>query len=176
MKKVRIIMVMLVLLGMASLADAQIVVSQTTASTTRIHEKSGREKGFVIRPEIAAGFGFWTGVMYDLNCSFDYQFNPYFSVGAATGVYTPGDLVRFPLYANARAYFCDRLWSPFFDVKVGLTTGKGFRLNGTLGVQYKSFDVGCTVGMFDLPHNGSEYRRNLLLMGCIAYNIQFKKE
>ena len=56
MKKARIIIVILVLLGAASLAEAQIVVSQTTASTTRFHEKSGREKGVVIRPEGSVGF------------------------------------------------------------------------------------------------------------------------
>lgn len=175
MKKARNIIVLLMLLGAASLAEAQIVISQTTVSTTRVYEKSGREKGFLIRPEAAAGVGFGVGMMYDLNCSFGYQFNPYFSIGGGTGINSIGPLAIFPFYVNARAYFCDRLWSPFFDVKVGLTTVEGFRLNGTLGMQYKNFDFGCTVGMFNLPHNGYAFQKKLFLMGYIAYNFQFSK-
>lgn len=73
MKKVSIIMIMLMLLGAASLAEAQIVVSQTTASTIRIYEKSEREKGFYVRPEGAFGFGFFhhNGMLINLNCSFN---------------------------------------------------------------------------------------------------------
>ena len=88
MKKARIIIVILVLLGAASLAEAQIVVSQTTASTTRFHEKSGREKGLVIRPEILAthDVNHPEGNLINFHATVAYQFNPYYSIGGGLGV------------------------------------------------------------------------------------------
>lgn len=221
MKKVRIIMALLVLLGVASLAEAQIVVSQTTASTTKVYEKSGREKGFLIRPEVGLGVVFDEGWFLNLQGTFAYQFNPYFTIGAGIGMniipsthyYRPKPLTAIPLYANTRVYFCDRRWSPFFDVRVGFEIPlnesyfkdtnyhdidnsyrefwyslKGFVLCGTLGIQYKSFDFGCTVGMlnkythitdrtYSYLYDSYSYdyeswnSMKLLLGGYVAYNI-----
>ena len=218
MKHARIIIALLVLLGAASLAEAQIVVSQTTASTTRIHAKSGREKGFIIRPEVGIGSnisdGWWA---FNLYATFAYQFNPYFAIGVGTGLNSfpfqeydrKTAILGLPLFVNSRVYFSDRQWSPFFDVKMGyneplkkswkrveLYNGisdytyylHGFMLFGTLGMQHKNLDLGCTIGISrrrgDVGHNnyGYEYNeynldRTILLLGVyIAYNFQFKKK
>lgn len=125
MKNARIIMAMLVLLGAASLAEAQIVVSSTTASTVRQRPKSGREKGWVIRPEIELGTGDYGGYL-GISGAACYQFNPYFSIGGGFGglidFYSSGSdskPVSLPIFANARVYFIDRKWSPFLDLKFG---------------------------------------------------------
>ena len=79
---------MLMLLGAASLAEAQIVVSSTTASTTHIKKekpKSGREKGWVIRPEIEYGSGFSRCGNVGVMGTVCYQINPYFSIGGGAG-------------------------------------------------------------------------------------------
>lgn len=230
MKKARIIMAILMLLGAASLAEAQIVVSQTTASTSKVYEKSGREQGFVIRPELGLGadLGYCGGWFLGLHATFAYQFNPYFTLGAGTGLnclpkshadIRPEMVSAFPLFANARVYFCDRQWSPFFDVKVGFHVPwsesyykesgywegeyseytmslSGLLLCGTLGMQYKNFDFGCTAGMIRMhEHYYTKYKHlntnwydyydsesrddnygGLLILGYVAYNIQFKKK
>lgn len=218
MKNTRIIMALLMLLGAASLAEAQIVVSQTTASTTRIHEKSGRKKGVVIRPEIAWGFGkgrssvdygeyeyemdFYGKInLISLYCNFDYQFNPYFTLGAGTGLLTSTYTdylydnwyrgLSLPLCANARAYFCDRKWSPFFDIKIGYNIPlkrspnslDGMHLTCMLGLQFKRFDIGLFAswlkGSFRVY---SDNTNDFLLIKSmnkvfgidVAYNIPFK--
>lgn len=223
MKKAKIMMALLMLFGMASSAEAQIVVSQTTASTTKVYEKSGREKGWVIRPEAEFGAVFrYYSWSLKLHANFTYQFNPYFTLGAGTGFNSMPSkkLNAFPLYANARFYFCDRQWSPFFDVKVGLNIPlnnyhytdyygydyevfteytyklKGIDLCGTLGIQYKNFDFGCTVGMLNVHvHEYERYegdynysthsytylydsydrnRPSFQIAGYVAYNIPVK--
>jgi len=202
-------MAMLMLLGAAPLAEAQIMVSSTTATTQRIYEKSGREKGWVLRPEASFGFGFIhkTGLLTHLNGTFNYQFNPYFSVGAGSGLNVfsvfrlDRNLVAVPLFVDFRAYFCDRAWSPFVDLKVGFNKSlnnvsyysgyywddgviyslKGFLLDGTFGIQHKKFDFGVSVGMFsdyayDPWDDWHSRRMNMLLMGYVAYNIQLSKK
>lgn len=175
MKNARILIALLVLLAAAPLAEAQIMVSSTTASTQRIYEKSGREKGFVIRPEMTLAAIIGNCTFTNLNATFAYQLNPYFTIGAGTGLNrfssagwnTYESIRAIPLYANARVYFCDRKWSPFFDLKIGFDIPlnqtyyietdsyyyreyryslKGLVLCGTFGVQYKNFDFGCIVG------------------------------
>lgn len=217
-------MTMLVLFGMATLSEAQIVVSSTNASTTKIYEKSGREKGWLIRPELGVGYHVMEGggFMFDPSVTIEYQFNPYFSIGAGTGValikkhshpiydtcYDNGGMTSIPIYANLRVYFCDRKWSPFFDLKLGanipvkqyyedeqqtsfhsyhnITTvsTQGITFQGTLGVQYKNFDVGFTFGMFNYyssyrhfedGHLNSSYQNNhgdIKLLISMSYNFQ----
>lgn len=171
MKKVRIIMAMLVLLGAAPLAEAQIMVSSTTASTQRIYEKSGREKGWVIRPELTMGYTFHYGFSSIINATFAYQFNPYYTIGAGAGVniFPRSNLVAIPVFLDFRAYFRDRKWSPFVDLKVGfqlpinehqrrdywyngydLYTNRisGFLLQSTFGMQYKNFDFGISFDLY----------------------------
>ena len=134
MKKTRLILALALLFSLATLAEAQIVVTSTTASTTHVkkeHPKSGREKGFVLRPEIEYGSGFMGKGSFGLRGVACYQFNPYWSVGGGLGylidfydrtmdhsvfVSRPSSI---PVFANARVYFIDRKWSPFFDFKIG---------------------------------------------------------
>lgn len=198
MKRVRIIMVMLVLLGVASLAEAQIVVSQTTVSTTRVYEKSGREKGWVIRPELGFGFHIMNngGFMIDPTITGVYQFNPYFSIGAGSGItyvncndYKNESLndgmTSIPLYVNLRAYFCDRKWSPFFDFKVKYSfpiivyysldnssaSMQGIAFQGTLGMQYKNFDFGFVFGGFNVYHTYHSYDGNMYFYNSVDIKL-----
>lgn len=207
MKKIKIIIFVLVLLVTASLAKAQIVVSSTTASTTQIkkeHIKSERVKGLVIRPEVDLGFG----IMQDLlllgfNGTVDYQFNPYFAIGGGLGFYYDHDFYHtylsrptwVPIFINMRAYFCDRKWSPFIDLKIGsnipITKGiwqytlkiHGFTLGGTIGIQYKGFDMGFTyqrakmLEIAEFQHEIFQHeRREDLFTINVAYNFQFGKK
>lgn len=162
---------------------------------------SGRKKGLVIRPEIAAGVSY--GFSWNLYATINYQFSPYFSLGAGTGLSKPRFLSAIPLYVNARAYFSDSNWSPFFDVKVGyhfplksrsdywdeyyglLRIQKGFFINGTLGVQYKGFDFGIMGGLYGTKNDyydedytyydeGYNYK-NIWLMVSVAYNFRLNK-
>ena len=115
-----------------------------------------------------------------------------------------------PLYANARVYFIDRKWSPFLDLKLGylipIRDGKysyektyyysgtighgkvtetmlGFTFGGTLGVQFKGFDLGITAQSLKIHHVDNydqhsyvvDENQHLGYFGIsIAYNIQFK--
>ena len=119
MKTARLLLVLLALFGFTSLSDAQEV------------SKSGREKGFVIRPEIGINSG-WVGKSdqlfgYFLQGSVDYQFNSYFEAGIGTGFHHykwhfSGEREKVgsvPVYANIRAYLCNTMVSPFFDFKIG---------------------------------------------------------
>jgi len=196
-------MALLVLLGAASLAEAQIVVSQTTASTTRIHAKSGREKGLVIRPEI--GIRGLSNTFYMADVTAAYQFSPNLSIGGGTGleyrkyneyyfdisgVFMSDDwysLMSLPIYANARVYFCDRKLSPFLDLKVGYQIPvaesnvlcaaqealKGMFAIAMLGAQYKNIDFGVALAYF----NAKGYDQSLeTILVSLAYNFQFKKK
>lgn len=210
MKHARIIMAMLVLLGAASLAEAQIVVSSTTASTVR--PKSGREKGLVVRPELEFGHGYVNeshavgGV--GIRGTVAYQINPYFAFGGGLGYlydFPASDYVIstsqvLPIFANARAYFIDRKWSPFFDLQLGyliplskqsqsmtyhteIKYAQGLYLQPTLGVQFKGFDFGIFGSLFtvyyrqegDNHHYEDHYQIGTIGVS-VAYNFQLKKK
>ena len=214
MKKARIIMALLVLLGAAPLAEAQIVVSQTTASTTRISEKSGREKGWVIRPEVEFG-GFEDHFYGDIGISGTaaYQLNSYFALGGGLGYnlfnifHNDPDLTSraqvIPVFANVRAFFIDRKWSPFFDLKLGYSiplsskiqtytssyetsTIRGWYIGPTLGVQIKGFDFGIFAKIYNSYYeweyesyysyyHHSEHCPAVSFGVFVAYNFQLKK-
>lgn len=224
MKHARIIIALLVLLGAASLAEAQVVVSQTTASTTKVYEKSGREKGLVVRPELGLTYIEYNpeGVFLNAHAIIAYQFNPYFAIGAGTGVdntfcgsqhYENPVYTGIPVYANARVYFLDRKFSPYFDLKIGYHFSinecsqrrpeaygiysfsyqmKGLLASGTIGVQYRCFDLGFTVSYFEsyttyyisdafdsnswYPTDFRPNQPNLAFMVSLAYNLQFQKK
>ena len=120
MKTARLLLVLLALFGLTSLSDAQEV------------SKSGREKGLVVRPEFGVGVGSLGKsdnyyALY-LQGSVDYQFNPYFNAGVGAGFSTNNwclggigkdKVMALPVYANLRAYLCDKKVSPFFDLKMG---------------------------------------------------------
>ena len=214
MKHARIIIALLVLLGATSLAEAQIVVSQTTASTRKIYEKSGREKGIVIRPEILATHDGDSpgGNLINIHAIVAYQFNPYFSIGGGLGIdnlfcssnhYKDFTLIGIPFYVNAKTYFLDRKFSPYFDLKVGyhipISEGntydginshyeidrmEGILTYGTLGVEYHHFDLGFTLGrylvLYDSYDIGSDTligkgnHDHIIFLLSLAYNFQFK--
>ena len=125
MKNSRIIIILALLFGMSILVEAQIVVTSTTASTTHVKKerpKSGRERGWLIRPELGVGYHVMEngGFMLDPSVTIGYQFNPYFSIGAGTGAtlvkkhskpmydtcYDNGGMASIPVYGNLRVYFC----------------------------------------------------------------------
>lgn len=180
MKKARIIIALLVLLGAAPLAEAQIVVSQTTASTTKVYEKSGREKGWVIRPEVGITYIEYSpeGVFLSTQAIIGYQFNPYFTIGGGAGIdntfcgsrYEAPIYSGIPVFLNARVYFLDRKFSPYFDLKTGYHFSinecvphyhsdfggrfytykmKGLLASGTIGMQYHYLDFGFTFYYFN---------------------------
>lgn len=195
MKKTGIIIVLALLFGLTTLAEAQIVVTSTTASTIHLEKNnSGREQGFVVRPEFGIGLGYAARpFLVDINGTIVYQFNPFFSIGGGLG-YDYNDLPNegcsmafMPLFINARAYFCDKTWSPFFDLKirsvipltkhVGYYYGsyfetypEGISYTGTLGVQHKYLDLGLTGGYLDIHKDLG----GMILTFSIAYNFQFK--
>lgn len=170
MKTTRLLITVL-LLGMASLAEAQIVVSSTTASTTHVRAekpKSERTRDLVIRPAIDLGVGVWEFPFVGVSGTIAYQFNPHYSIGGGFGFnsnfYYEGPMTWIPLRANARVYFCDRKWSPFLELLAGynIPINKGVyrwdegRVIETLtiekltagfilGLQYKGFDFGVSV-------------------------------
>ena len=195
MKHTRIIIALSLLLSIASLAEAQIVVSQTTASTTRVHEKSGRKKGLVIRPEVGISKDF-----YMVDASVAYQFNPYLAFGGGLGFeYCTRDIyesmgalmtgerysmMSLPIFANARVYFCNLKISPFFDIKAGyqipLTESevlfaaqvalKGLFATAMLGAQFKNIDLGVSLAYFEAT---GYYTSVETIIVSLAYNFQF---
>lgn len=191
MKHPRIIIAMAVLLGAASLAEAQIVVSSTTATTIR--EKSGREKGIVIRPDLGIGWGVaQEPLLVEFSGTVAYQLNPYLAIGVGLGFdfdsYAGNTLLFLPVFVNARAYFCDRKWSPFLDIKIRYVSNinkvetyqygyysqtwvKGLSYGGTLGMQYKNVDFGLSGYFLDVHKElgGWAFTIN------VAYNFQIKK-
>lgn len=155
----------------ANLLQAQIVVTSTNASTQKIKPKSIREKGWVIRPEIGAGFINKTDP-FSMNFlgSGIYRINPYFETGAGLGFVTCErfETLSLPIFANIRAYFSNTKWSPFCDIKVGYNIGlkegsyyssyynnsqsyyfySGLFSEISLGLNYKSFDVMMAFSMY----------------------------
>ena len=171
MKTARLLLVLLALFGLTSLSDAQEV------------SKSGREKGLVIRPEIGVGMGSLgkSDNYYSLyfQGSANYQFNSYFNAGVGAGFSTNNwcyggigkdKVMALPVYANLRAYLCDKKVSPFFDLKMGyniplnegrireeynpplhLWNDSYFKIKGlygmlSFGLQAGGMDVGISMG------------------------------
>lgn len=137
---------------------------------------SGRRKALVIRPEIMSGYGA-QHFPIDANVTISYQFSPYFSIGLGSGINLAHrtlpqcNLIAIPVYANLRVYFCDKPWSPFFDVKAGYNLPlntfyndhyyddfydlyklyslklSNANMRATLGLEVNHFNFGFTAGM-----------------------------
>jgi hypothetical protein len=115
----------------------------------------------------------------------NYQFNPYISLGGGTGLsYNNFDkdfgqhFFSIPIYANIRGYFCDRKWSPYYDIKLGFNgtinqkdsyiendaSNKytdinltGFYADFGLGMQYKNYDFGIELYLYPVNYNRFYY-------------------
>src|SRR5574344_1060599 len=183
MKYKKIFIAVLLLVSFVFVSEAQIIVTSTNAKSKIIKVTSDRKKGLAIRPELGVGVvDYFNNVRYfpdlsvtsNLLCGLIYQFNPYISMGVVTGVnYTTfGNLTTIPIFANIRGYFCNRKWSPYYDIKLGYNFTpnsysaryndahkygssyghvlKYYKLTGFyssfgLGLQYKNFDFGLEV-------------------------------
>ncbi|MBQ7551086.1 MAG: hypothetical protein IJT04_06135 [Bacteroidales bacterium] len=225
MKTTRITLLVLAFFAVQQIGEAQTLITSTTATTTVVHSKSGREKGFVFRPEIGLGinnfYNFKRPFVYNLNGTIAYQYNPFFAFGGGVGgdyypslilsetnYYELFDEYEFkiaviPIFANMRAYFCDREWSPFFDVKIGYALPlaahqvwnsygysasdelkylfSGLKLNCGLGLQYKGIDIVFALGKFDahlktkpVVFSNDHFGWVSSYTISIAYNVQLK--
>lgn len=202
MKKARNIIVLLMLLGAASLAEAQIMVSSTTASTQRIYEKSGREKGLVIRPELNLGTCDFVDGIYGGSATLVYQFSPYIEAGIGGGVtvnvsemFLDRQYWSFlPVFGDFRTYFHDGKYSPYIDLKLGyyLHTGHtypspdgygtsyepslaGIMFRGSFGVQIKNYDLALSYEGAKKEYWVKLYYKSIVCLH-FAYNFQFKKK
>ncbi|NLE03354.1 MAG: hypothetical protein GX638_00940 [Crenarchaeota archaeon] len=192
MKFIKLLLPAILLFAFVCTTEAQIVVTSTTASTEKIpeppKEKSLRQKGLVVRPEIGIGLNM-IGEEMEPNILgiANYQFNPYISLGGGTGlIYTGLIYTNFgrnfsqhffsiPIYANIRGYFCNRKWSPYYDIKLGFNGTinqkdsiidygssnykytdinlTGFCADFGLGMQYKNYDFGIELYLHPLNYD-----------------------
>ena len=181
MKKIKILFTVLMLFAFVYKAEAQIVVTSTTASTEKTPKtKSIRQKGLVVRPEIGIGLNLEKGMQLNILGIANYQFNPYISLGGGTGLsYNNFDedfgqhFFSIPIYANIRGYFCDRKWSPYYDIKLGFNGTinqkdyyyeseinkyteinlTGFYADFGLGMQYKNYDFGIELYLYPVNYD-----------------------
>lgn len=184
MKIIKLLIATLFLFVFVLSTDAQIVVTSTTASTEKIpeppKEKSLRQKGLVLRPEIGIGLNIEGGMQLNLLGIASYQFNPYISLGGGTGISYNNFYDNFgqhfysiPIFANIRGYFCNRKWSPYYDIKLGFNATinqkdnhitnpwikktdinlTGFYADFGLGMQYKNYDFGIELYLYPVNYN-----------------------
>lgn len=147
------------ILGLSSIAEAQIIVNSTQASTIR--EKSSRQKGLILRPEIGVGIllddpnGYYSNFIGNIG----YQFNPYITLGGGLGIHFMENSSTIPFYFDVKGYFSNRVWSPYYNIKLGYSVNllqsndsyDDFKLGGGiyyavgLGMNYKNFDFGIEI-------------------------------
>lgn len=154
--------------------------------TNKPKSKSIRQKGLVVRPEIGIGLNLEKGMQLNILGIANYQFNPYISLGGGTGLsYNNFDedfgqhFFSIPIYANIRGYFCDRKWSPYYDIKLGFNGTinqkdyyinnyainqkytdinlTGFYADFGLGMQYKNYDFGIELYLYPVNYDRFYY-------------------
>ncbi|MBP1645352.1 MAG: hypothetical protein H6Q16_927 [Bacteroidetes bacterium] len=166
MKKT-LLVITLFILGLSSITEAQIIVNSTQASTIRIIEKSSRQKGLILRPEIGIGTlldspgGYYSNFIGNIG----YQFNPYITLGGGLGIHFMENSSAIPLYFDVKGYFSNRVWSPYYNIKLGYslnlsnstpehqphdnycdyTLGGGIYYAFGFGMNYKNFDFGIEI-------------------------------
>lgn len=103
-------------------------------------QKSGRDDGFFLRPQInlsANDIYGWMGILtwsLQIHCTLTYQLSAFMSVGIGTGLdayyhqwneflitKTQPLAVSLPIYLNARYYVLDRKWSPYIELTSGFS-------------------------------------------------------
>lgn len=103
------------------------------------YKETNGYKGF-----LELGYTFGTGDYgedeLEINGTYGYQFNPYFFLGAGTGVhfYFDSSKVALPIYADLRANFIKSSITPFVGIKIGYSPFdlQGFYLNPNAGVRF----------------------------------------
>lgn len=185
MKKILLI---IFLLGLSSVVEAQIIINSTQASTIR--QKSSRKKGLVLRPEIGAGVFFDHDDIYsNLNCNIGYQFNPYITIGGGGGIDHIKNSLAIPFYFDLKGYFSNRVSSPYYNIKLGYsanlthpntqleyscyyyTLGGGIYYAFGFGMNYKNFDFGIEISAMggECVHG---YDYNIYSYNCIFSSLK----
>ena len=103
------------------------------------------------------------GGIFSFQTSHGYQFNPYFYLGGGLSIdyhFYPST-VYVPLFANGRFNFIDNPTTPYFDMKIGYSAGKGkgFYLSPGFGVRFALKDARTAI-YFGLGYNmqvGKDY-------------------
>jgi len=132
---------------------------------------SKRNKGFVLRPELAVEPLFLNA--FEGTVTLAYQNNPYVTVGVGTGFMGKS----WTNFVTFRTYFADRKCSPFFDVRAGLnvklqeTGPTGFVFRGSFGLEFGRFNVSAGYGGCWKYYNKHHNRYNQTITFSIAYNI-----
>lgn len=184
MKFIKLLLPAILLFAFVCTTEAQIVVTSTSASTEKTPKtKSIRQKGLVVRPEIGIGLGINTSygkMQLNILGIANYQFNPYISLGGGAGLSSNNfdkddkdfHFFSIPIFANIRGYFCDRKWSPYYDIKLGFNGTinqkdcidygnykytdinlTGFYADFGLGMQYKNYDFGIELYLYPLNYD-----------------------
>lgn len=179
MKKTLLI-ITLFILGLSSITEAQIIVNSTQAITIRIIEKSSRQKGLILRPEIGVGILLDdpNGYYYNFIGNIGYQFNPYITLGGGLGIHFMENSSAIPFYFDVKGYFSNRVWSPYYNIKLGYsvnlshsttyTLGGGIYYAFGFGMNYKNFDFGIEISamggewVYDYNYNIYYYSDNYI--------------
>lgn len=175
MKKLRLVLLTMVMLSFATISMAQTLITSTQASTKVILPKSGRVKGFVIRPEIGLGTDFDFELLWiNWGGTIAYQFNPRISIGGGI-CWDFEDYTFRSSFVNLRAYLTDTYCSPYIDIKAGPTKNTykdywDFMASAMLGIQCKGFDYGISIKYLDTFY---EY---WICSLNFAYNFQLGKK
>ena len=137
------------------------------------------------RGYIDAGYSFGVGDYefgrFEINTSHGYQFNPYFFLGAGTGLHfmssyeTIVDIreskVDVPIFANIRCNFSQKKVSPFVDAKGGLfvTNSGGLYANASVGCRFSlnekqavSIAIGYALEELEFERPKSSVNRNYI--------------
>lgn len=204
MKFIKLLLPAILLFAFVCTTEAQIVVTSTSASTEKTPKtKSIRQKGLVVRPEIGIGLNTSAKMQLNILGIANYQFNPYISLGGGAGlsynnfsVFAIRDNLEtvsfnqyfnqdkdfgqhffsIPIFANIRGYFCDRKWSPYYDIKLGFNGTinqkdcidygnykftdinlTGFYADFGLGMQYKNYDFGIELYLYPVNYDYFEF-------------------
>ena len=178
MKFIKLLLPAILLFAFVCTTEAQIVVTSTSASTEKTPKtKSIRQKGLVVRPEIGIGLNTSAKMQLNILGIANYQFNPYISLGGGAGLSSNNfddfgqNFFSIPIFANIRGYFCDRKWSPYYDIKLGFNGTinqkdyitdyekytdinlTGFYADFGLGMQYKNYDFGIELYLYPLNYD-----------------------
>jgi len=128
------------------MAEVEKITKEESApvyASTRSGKKSAATKGYKGFMEVGGAIPVsdnGSGI-FSLRTSHGYQFNPYFYLGAGLSIdwhFNDDDLLYVPLFANGRVNFINNPTSPYFDLKIGYSPGKGkgFYMNPNFGVRF----------------------------------------